>query len=67
MDGEYSGGEWKFSDGRRITQFYWYPGEPHSESTHNSIGLRYTYFGKWDDIKEGAQHGCICERDIVFD
>uniref|UniRef100_A0A8W8KUR0 Apple domain-containing protein n=1 Tax=Magallana gigas TaxID=29159 RepID=A0A8W8KUR0_MAGGI len=66
VDGIYTGGVWKFSNGQRIAEFYWYPGEPAKISTHTSIGLRYTYLGKWDDIVETALHGCICEKEILM-
>lgn len=66
VDGIYTGGVWKFSNGQRIAEFYWYPGEPAKISTHTSIGLRDTYLGKWDDIAETALHGCICEKEILM-
>lgn len=66
VDGIYTGGVWKFSNGQRIAKFYWYPGEPAKISTHTSIGLRYTYLGKWDDILETALHGCICEKELLM-
>ncbi|XP_062589939.1 uncharacterized protein LOC134251554 isoform X2 [Saccostrea cucullata] len=65
IDGDKTSGVWKFSDGRLISELYWYPGEPASSSA-TSIGLRDGHMGKWDDIGEQKQHGTICERDLAF-
>ncbi|XP_056000659.1 C-type lectin domain family 17, member A-like [Ostrea edulis] len=62
IDGENIDEEWKFSNGERITRFYWYPGEPNGH--YNSIGLRVEHGGKWDDVKNNNEHGCICEKEI---
>ncbi|XP_056000661.1 uncharacterized protein LOC125656252 [Ostrea edulis] len=37
IDGEKIGAEWKYSNGERITKFYWYPGEQQEDK--KSIGL----------------------------
>ncbi|XP_061187990.1 collectin-12-like [Saccostrea echinata] len=66
VDGDKTSGVWKFSDGKLISEFYWYPGEPANPGA-TSIGLRVAYMGKWDDIAENVQHGSICERDIEFE
>ncbi|XP_056001723.1 C-type lectin domain family 17, member A-like [Ostrea edulis] len=62
IDGVEIDKEWKFSNGERITRFYWYPGEPNGH--YNSIGLRVEHGRKWDDIRNIIKHGCICEKDI---
>ncbi|XP_056000660.1 uncharacterized protein LOC125656437 [Ostrea edulis] len=61
IDGEKIDEEWKFSNGERITQLHWYPGQPMG---HNAIALRVEHRRKWDDIKTNNNHGCICEKDI---
>ncbi|XP_062579670.1 uncharacterized protein LOC134241653 isoform X2 [Saccostrea cucullata] len=65
IDGEkQNNGSWTFSDGREIATFYWYSGEP--KESHESIGLRVTYKGLWDDISATWPHGFICERVPSF-
>lgn len=69
VDGKKTGGKWTFLDGKPITVFFWYPGEPANNFIDgtSSLGLRVGHQGKWEDINATWSHGSICEKDIKFD